>query len=1109
MSDARMDPLPAAVRRLFAVVARLEPLFILAMSPFFIFPRLSWAPWLLAALALLWLVRWSARGRLTARTPLDGPMLVLVAMMGVSLWTTFDLPTSFPKLAGLVLGIALFYALANALRTERAMWLTAGLLLLGGTAIAAVSLIGTQWAGRKVPLLVPALTTLYERLPLLLTGVPRAERGFSPNQVGGALALFIPLAAALLLHQLRCLPQRPEFRHRLPWALATSGLFGGLVFAFFVLVLTQSRGSYVATALALLLVVASQGRWPRRVAIIALVIGIALIVYFGVAETGEALFGIGSLESLSENTSWAGRVEIWKRSLRVIQDHPLTGIGFDTLFPVIHARYPTFLLAPGSDATHAHNIFLQVALNLGLPGLAAFLWLLIAWGRMLWQVRRDAGSPASRAMATGLACGLLGQLVFGLTDAMDLGAKPGVFMWAYLGLGGALWLRLCRDREPTGQPAAIRPYRPAVRLLALLVAVLAMGWGCSQFARMRTWRSLIEADLGHWQALARDGGQAIAPWRPEELLHLTRADLQGMRAELTLPLSLAPRLCWLPRYGADLQTLPVLLQIALDLTAVGEEVLGALDPLLGTLDRGPEGGEGIMELAVATLKQAQPQLAATQAALERVRQDRRTICTARLSPQMSRWVAHLDQMLLSLENGVRGAMALPELLGALGPRTYLVLIQNDDELRPTGGFISGVARVVLDKGRVVELAFEDSYAVDDLSHPYPEPPRPLREIMGAEMWVFRDANWSPDFPTSAQVALGLYRFYDARPVDGVIALDQQALRLLVAALEPLKVVEYPEPVRRDNVIQALRQSWIPSEEGFTEEWWQHRKDFIGRLVTAMVNRLQNEPGQVNSVDLGWAVLRALEEKHLFVYLPHAGKASQMLRQAGWDGALRAVPGDYLMVVDANLGFNKVGPFITESISYTVDLREPAQPRATLTLVHRHTGQDPGVPCRHQTRYDLTYEQMMQRCYWDYVRVYVPQGSRPLEATSHPVPASMLLTRQAREGQAQLIPNETGKTVFSSFLVLSPGQRTETRFVYDLPPGILEQDGERTRYRLHIQKQGGTGANEVRVALLLPEGARDIGVCPTPHRRDGDTLLYELQLESDLEIEYRFSAVSHK
>ncbi|MEE8390066.1 MAG: O-antigen ligase family protein, partial [Anaerolineae bacterium] len=347
------------VSRITVHVSRIEPLLILLLAPLMIFPQLDRTPWLMAVVPLLWLCRWLGRGRLTVRTPLDVPLLILLAMTLVSLWATFDLARSFSKLCGIFFGITLFYALVNSIRTERGVWLATGLILAGGVAIAGMSLVGTQWGVRKIPILLPFLLPLYERLPRLLSNIPRAEEGFSTNQVGGTLTLFIPLVVTLLLYQITSRNTQHatrNTRHAIHRALSTLGLAGTLLLVVFVLLLTQSRLAYLSTILALLLLGASQGRWPRVVAAIVLLLGIGLVATYGPEQVSHALFGIPNLETMTSDLSWVGRVEIWKRALRIIQDHPLTGIGFDALYPVMHARYPTFHHVAGRDLAHAHNI---------------------------------------------------------------------------------------------------------------------------------------------------------------------------------------------------------------------------------------------------------------------------------------------------------------------------------------------------------------------------------------------------------------------------------------------------------------------------------------------------------------------------------------------------------------------------------------------------------------------------------------------------------------------------------------------------------------------------------------------------------------------------------
>ena len=143
-------------------------------------------------------------------------------------------------------------------------------------------------------------------------------------------------------------------------------------------------------------------------------------------------------DDLDRIIALSGRPEIWHRSLRAIRDHPLTGIGFDNLTAIVHARYPTFTMSADSEFAHAHNIFFQVALDLGVPGLVAFLAVLLCTFWQLMRSYRSTRDPFYRAVAVGLALGLGAQMIFGMADAIALGQKPGLLLWVYLGLATVL-----------------------------------------------------------------------------------------------------------------------------------------------------------------------------------------------------------------------------------------------------------------------------------------------------------------------------------------------------------------------------------------------------------------------------------------------------------------------------------------------------------------------------------------------------------------------------------------------------------------------------------------------------------------------------------------------
>jgi hypothetical protein len=418
----------------------------------------------------------------------------------------------------------------------------------------------------------------------------------------------------------------------------------------------------------------------------------------------------------------------------------------------------------------------------------------------------------------------------------------------------------------------------------------------------------------------------------------------------------------------------------------------------------------------------------------------------------------------------------------------------------------------IDQGRITQLDFQDSYAVDDLSRPHAEPPLPLRRYMWADIWLLRDANWSPDFPTTAQLAAQIYHQDQGVAVDGVVAIDQQAVRLVVGALGPLRLEGYEESVTADNVVQLARRYWAsPLGAGALEEgagdWWAHRKDFMEALLKATMAKLEGSVTSAEAMKLVKAIQRGVEEKHVLIWLDDPAVA-ELLREAGWDGTIQATDGDYLMVVDTNMGFNKVNPNVEESIEYRVAIDDGDNVRAVITITYHNSSTREVEECVQEARYDLTYEGMMNRCYWDYLRLYVPQGARLIEATRNPLPPGSLYRRlsdvPAGSGEPDIGPPEKGKEVFGTFFVVPPQESKEVRFAYELPAGVLESTGDAYRYSLLIQKQPGTKALPVQVTVELPLGTELLAGEPEPSAVEGNILRYHLSLATDRRIEVRYS-----
>ena len=584
-------------------------------------------------------------------------------------------------------------------------------------------------------------------------------------------------------------------------------------------------------------------------------------------------------------------------------------------------------------------------------------------------------------------------------------------------------------------------------------------------------------------------------------LHGLCGDLSTLRREAAPLLWVAPAFRRLPRWGGDAAAAPALLEMADEACRAGVTAWDALEPLVAVLQdwEGAAGGEAPSAVVAHHLAQARPALATAEEALERAIIAYGRLDPGSLSPQLQETVMRVGALLPTLRNGLTVAQSLPALLGSEGDRTYLILAQNEDELRATGGFITGFGLLTLREGRIERLTFANSYQADDYSRPYPPAPEAMSLLMGIDLWVFRDSNWSPDFPTAAQQATALLRLPEPVRVDGVVALDQEVLRRLVEAVEPLQVG--PHTVTGETVLSFIRASWAPAAGMWTEEEWQKRKDFMGEIARALLERVQAAPEEIDWESLGRVLAGLLEEKHLLCYFPHDKAIARLLAERGWDGALRPTDGDFLMVVDSNVGYNKVNPKVQEGIFYQVDL-SGEEPRVGLTLTYTHTGAFSGEPCRPEITVGPTYETLMDRCYWDYVRVYTPQESRLRGSRITPVDPAEILGRKGLRVMPWHESPEHGHEVLAAVLVLPRGEKRTMAFTYTLPAAILHREDGRITYTLLVQKQPGTKGHALSIAVQLPSDAQEVACAPFPCPQ-GNPLVFRSQLVQDVELTISF------
>lgn len=384
----------------------------LAIIPFLIFPNPGSAI-ALGTIPCLWLLRWMERGHVTTRTPVDNAVLVVMFMILVGLYATAVPSLTWVAVCQIIAGVALFYALVNGLRRSEHLQRAAHALAFLGGALALVGLLSTPWIKGKLALLPQA----YRDLLLLET--------INANVLAGVLVMLIPFATALLLYR--------EGRHSLSrraWLVRTSPLLA-LVAMLPVLIVTQSRGAYPAVVVALLIVALPRFRWLLISLPIALFALLIALHRMGVERIMDLLLTTDALGA------WERRLELWSRAVYMIQDFPYTGIGLGTFGRVAPVLYPYFLRGPDADVPHAHNLFLQVAVDLGIPGLVALLALLTGTLMMAWRAylaSRSKGEYDAMGIALGLFAGLVGMIIHGMVDAVTWGTKPSIIPWVFMAL---------------------------------------------------------------------------------------------------------------------------------------------------------------------------------------------------------------------------------------------------------------------------------------------------------------------------------------------------------------------------------------------------------------------------------------------------------------------------------------------------------------------------------------------------------------------------------------------------------------------------------------------------------------------------------------------------
>ena len=398
----------------------LEPIWLLALAPTILLPgrftSFTWHPWLIGALFLFWPLRFLINRQLLPPTPLNWILWLILLWLPVNVAVAINKPSAWEAAGYLLLGIVFFVALVNWTPTQQyPQWIVGFFLLI----TSAIALLGPL-------IIVPDATTPFILLRLQTVFHPLVTHlgeTVNPNILAGVLVLAVPLHVAFLLSY-EWTPKR--------WAVVGMALFCFVMFI--VLWLMQSRGAIIAVLVALTVVLLL--RWPKFIYLGPLIFAVAGVGWYW---TGSRFL----MEVVTSDSSIGGldaRLEIWTRAYYALHDFLFTGIGIGNFKYVIPVLYPYIVIPPDIEIPHAHNLLLQIGVDIGLPGLIAYLGLLINIFVMLLAMLHSRARSMPWTMAAGIVGSLVGMLVHGMVDATLWGTKLAFIPWLLFSLVTILYL---------------------------------------------------------------------------------------------------------------------------------------------------------------------------------------------------------------------------------------------------------------------------------------------------------------------------------------------------------------------------------------------------------------------------------------------------------------------------------------------------------------------------------------------------------------------------------------------------------------------------------------------------------------------------------------------
>ncbi len=451
----------------------------------------------------------------------------------------------------------------------------------------------------------------------------------------------------------------------------------------------------------------------------------------------------------------------------------------------------------------------------------------------------------------------------------------------------------------------------------------------------------------------------------------------------------------------------------------------------------------------------------------------------------------LKEKTRAMEAGLRELSVIAEkslvFLGAERfDKKYLIVFQNSNEIRGSGGFVGSFAKASFKQGelRYIEVPGGGSYDMDGgLTEMIAAPP--ALQLL-SQRWYFRDANWWPDWPTSAKNLMSFYENSGGSTVDGCVAITPEVLGRILEVTGPLDLGEKYGIIDKENF-------WITIREDIEQEKQSEKpKKIIESLSEEIIDELSHDLSLERIIALFDAIKKSLDAKDIQLYFSNESLQEEVLKR-GWGGEMKDTERDYLLVANTNIAGQKSDKNIKQIIDHRADIKEDGSIVNTLKITRIHTG-------------DRSEETYYRARNVNWMRVYVPEGSELLEAkgfeqpgerfftaydenintNQHPVIEEKLENLSYHRPSATRIYPENNKTVFANWSLLDPGEEVVIELKYRLPFKInteskipsnwLEKLKQTVRsspekyapYSLLVQRQAGSGGTQFNSVLNWPQ-----------------------------------------